>query len=52
MVREVSLKTFPNVNIRDPSHDKKSYDYVCNWVDIPKCIQMHKAVLKKDLLIK
>ena len=22
MMREVSLETFPNVNIRDPSHDK------------------------------
>ena len=29
----------PNVNIRDPSHDKSS-DYVCNWVDKPKCIQI------------
>ena len=40
MMREVTLETLPNVNIRDPSHDKKSSDYVCNWVDKPKCIQI------------
>ena len=39
MMREVSLKTLPNVDIRDPSH--KSYDYICNWVDKPKCIQIN-----------
>ena len=39
MMREVFLETLPNVNIRDPSHDKKSSDYVYNWVDKPKCIQ-------------
>ena len=39
MMREVFLETLPNVNIRDPSHDKKSSDYVYNRVDKPKCIQ-------------
>ena len=46
MMREVSLETLPNVNIHDPSHDKKSSDYVCNWVDKPKCIQINKESVK------
>ena len=35
-MREVSLETLPNVNLRDLSHDKN-----CNWVDEPKCFQIY-----------
>ena len=34
---EKDQSTLPNVNIRDPSRDKKSSDYICNWVHKPKC---------------
>ena len=40
MMREVSLETLPNVNIRDPSHNK-NLPIMSNWVDKPKCIQMN-----------
>ena len=38
-----TIETLPNVNIRDPRHDKKmiqgtikkSSDFICNWVDTP-----------------
>ena len=37
----------PNVNIRDPSHDKNLPINVCNWVDKPKCIQINIFLVRK-----
>ena len=40
MMREVSLETFPS----EQSHDKKSSDYVGNFVDKPKRFQIKKNI--------
>ena len=43
MMREVSLETLPNVNIRDPSHDK-------NFLIISVTGSINQNVLKKYIL--
>ena len=42
MMREVSLETLPNVNIRDPSHDKNLPIMSVTGSIIQKCFQIKK----------
>ena len=50
MMREVSLETLPNVNLRDPSHNKKSQRKRLKNVDTFHHYNCHKKVCEALLM--